>query len=510
MIKPSPFHISYIHCLLLIRVNMREINRKKSCSYRNNKRQKEFRFKKGNTHALNRWQTVSDSGADNSVECSFSHSQLQSDSADGSLKRLSASVAQDVLYACGQESKGPTLPFRLRPAADTVKLKQPKITTPKSTPTNNENAVVNLKMLESAFNTVAAKHSCGQPRLKLQVSERKGICLTVKVTCCNCNFVSSDMELFQSYKKRGISAGLTNSCLILPVLGSKMGISDIHLVLACLNIQAPDKRGMQRKLNNLTEDVEQLNKAQLAENQQYVRQVERIAGNEDGTHLEFDVSYASRPLAGGSTATQCYAPTVEKTTCKKLPVDIQVANKLCPVKDCDHKSKKCKQNYNSNTSINQAEPEFLKKTIQNIEDQEILRVSSVTTDGSRSLAKAMRILNSKRRRQIKHYKCFVHNMRNLHKKLRSAKIKQPTGKVKAEFTRILASRLRDRIRLELGRLRVLPKANTSFLSRAQAAINNIMDCFHGNHSNCRKASVVCTAHLKSYKKTYLPYSQQPH
>lgn len=49
----------------------------------------------------------------------------------------------------------------------------------------------------------------------------------------------------------------------------------------------------------------------------------------------------------------------------------------------------------------------------------------MTTDGIHSLAKAMREHNATVRQKVQHSKCFIHNMRNLHKSLRAANIKVP-------------------------------------------------------------------------------------
>ena len=424
---------------------MRDIKRNYKHSYRLNKKRKYTYFKKGNTYALKRWSSFSDTCAESDSipgpSDEYSHIPTEAEDVTSSLRRLHTSVAQDVLHASGLKS-GPTVPFKLRPSTSTSTVENTNFSSKvsDSTSVRNENAIVNLQMLENAFNSLNG-HNCDNAILKLSVLDRKGLCITLQLKCQNCNFVSHELPLFHSVKKQGQTTGILNNCLVLPVLGSKLGISDVQLMLACLNIQAPDKRGLQRKFNSLTDEVEKINTLQLEKNQNYVKQVENLAGRTDGTHLEYDVSYTSRPQAGGITATQCFAPTVEKTTLKQLPVDIQIGNKLCPLKLCNHLSRKCKKNYSSDHTINEAETSFLKATINNIESKNILNVQSITTDGSQSLEKATRTLNSNRQKHINHYKCFIHNMRNFHKHLRAANIKAPPGKNRKEYTRILASRL---------------------------------------------------------------------
>jgi hypothetical protein len=46
--------------------------------------------------------------------------------------------------------------------------------------------------------------------------------------------------------------------MLLQVMSFKKGIADVQLILACLNIQEPDKRGVQRKLNSMLDQVEDM------------------------------------------------------------------------------------------------------------------------------------------------------------------------------------------------------------------------------------------------------------
>ena len=106
-------------------------------------------------------------------------------------------------------------------------------------------------------------------------------------------------------------------------------------------------------------------------------------------------------------------------------MDLNIGIKLCSKPSCEHTDKTCKKNYASEKSINQAKGIFLKQSLNTIKKQDIIKVKSVTTDGSQSLAKAMREHNATVRQKVQHSKCFIHNMRNLHKSLRAANIKVP-------------------------------------------------------------------------------------
>ncbi|KAH3888013.1 hypothetical protein DPMN_012034 [Dreissena polymorpha] len=122
-----------------------------------------------------------------------------------------------------------------------------------------------------------------------------------------------------------------------------------------------------------------MGRQQLVKNQEYVRHISNLAGCSGETDVEFDVAYTSRPKAGCDTATQVFAPVIEKTTSKHLPVDLHIGNKLCRKPNCNHLDRSCKKHYCDETSINQAEAIFLKKSLENIKNQNNLKVKSVTT-----------------------------------------------------------------------------------------------------------------------------------
>ena len=57
----------------------------------------------------------------------------------------------------------------------------------------------------------------------------------------------------QSPHLKSPEEGSLNVCLLIPVLKSKVGRSDDVQILNCLNIKSPDRRGLQRKPNRLSD-----------------------------------------------------------------------------------------------------------------------------------------------------------------------------------------------------------------------------------------------------------------
>jgi mRNA-degrading endonuclease toxin of MazEF toxin-antitoxin module len=65
------------------------------------------------------------------------------------------------------------------------------------------------------------------------------------------------------------------------VLKLKVGISDVVQVVSCLNIKSPDRRGLQRRLNRLSDMMIDVNKQQMIDNQAYVKNIVQLAGEEN-------------------------------------------------------------------------------------------------------------------------------------------------------------------------------------------------------------------------------------
>jgi len=61
--------------------------------------------------------------------------------------------------------------------------------------------------------------------------------------------------------------------LIMPVLKSKVGISEVVPILSCLNINSLNRRGLQRRFNRLSDMMVDVNKQQVIDNQSYVKHI---------------------------------------------------------------------------------------------------------------------------------------------------------------------------------------------------------------------------------------------
>ena len=394
------------------------------------------------------------------------------------------------------------LPTKLRPA------KPVRIHTQNEELYTEENIIANIQSLGQLLQN-SVLHQCHRPSMTVSITKRLGLCVTVKAICINCNFHSPDVQLYTTVKRaRGPESGALNDGLVLAITKSKMGVSDARFLMCCLNISPPDSRGLQRKLNQMCDRVEDINIASMIDNQRYVRRVNQLLGRGDEVDIETDTSYNNRPQAGIEAATQSFCPVVENTTSRKLVLALHTANKLCCKRNCQH-HEKCKKNYNEEDTIASSEAKLLKKNLDFIQNQELLKPRSITSDASAQIQKTIRDYSREHGLQIQHNHCFVHKLRTLQKNLRYIRLrtKLPTGQDSQAYMQRLATCIRARIRYELVKIRKLCRTDQSFLHHAENAVLNVLPCFSGLHDNCKKMSFTCTAHLPGYSPKFLPYGK---
>lgn len=411
-------------------------------------------------------------------------------------KRLTLSEACEVQHLTEHQNEHNTLPYRLRPAAEREQNSD-------LMPNSDENIIVNFKKLQEFTEMVHSK-CCTRPKVELSMS-RTGLCVSITASCSRCKFRSQAMDMSEKIPKaRGPAGGALNEMLLIPVMKSKMGIDDVLMVMTCMNIKAPSRSLLQRKLNSLSDIMIDMNEAQMLQNQQEVKHLTEQAGLPCEVNVQTDTAFASRPQSSHEKAQQSVAATIEHTTKKKRIIALSVANKHCNIKDCNHQN--CHKNFSKEQSIASSERSLLQENMNKLKKTKIVRVKSITTDGSSQLAKAVRDFNSAKSENITHYQCFIHKQRTLEKHIKNLSLKTvPSRYNKTTYMQKLASCIRTRVRLELQSLHALKKNTNSYIGSCILALENIVPCFSGNHVNCKLKSMVCKSHLESYTTKFLPW-----
>ena len=404
---------------------------------------------------------------------------------------------------------GVVMPSKLRPVSEKKEDEQDNSTV------SSENVIVNLEKLTD-FVKVSAHHGwhddrkCNEFLPNIKITRRTGLCITVVSFCNKCYASSKEMAMYNNggkWGKRGPTPGNLNQGLLLPVIKTKAGAADISFFLASLNIKQPSISGIYRNINKLCDQVEIINKESLLQNQNFVRQVNEVRGEDNCIYAESDTSYNNRPQTGFEAGTQSFTPLIEQQTNKKLVIAMDVINKLCPRRNCQHNTDECKQNYKMEDSISSSESHSTEKNLKAIANSNILKVSSLTCDGSNQIPGVLDKLSKELNYKIRQYTCAIHYLRTFQKNIKKIPVTSNVpGVDKSIFTQKLSSSFRLRIHSELSRLNRKNPGESTFIEKARSSIMNILPCFSNKHQHCRKKSLICKAHLARYQPKFLPYN----
>lgn len=374
---------------------------------------------------------------------------------------------------------------------------------------SSENIIVNFCKLKE-FIKLSISHNCRrQDSFNVAIAKRKGLCVCLQASCTNCGFDTGVHKLYTecTSNKRGPAAGCLNEGLSMATVKSKMGGTDVQMLMACLDIRAPSLTIINNKINKQCEKMIELNEKSMVENQKFAGQVATFIGEGNNIDVETDTCFNNRNQTGYEAGTQSFCPVIEKTTGLNLPIAMATASKLCSkINMCAHENNKCSLTYNPDESISSSESKLTTKNLQKIHDLKIVSIKSLTSDASSQISKVVREVGKKNEIVIKYFQCFVHRLRTIQKKVKSIQfLKLPAGYDQDIFRQKLATCIRSRVRLELVRIKKKYPAEGAFVTRALMAMKNIVTCFSGSHTHCAERSLACNAHLESFSTQYLPY-----
>lgn len=374
---------------------------------------------------------------------------------------------------------------------------------------SSENIIVNFCKLKE-FIKSSISHNCRrQDSFNVAIAKRKGLCVCLQASCTNCGFDTGVHKLYTecTSNKRGPAAGCLNEGLSMATVKSKMGGTDVQMLMACLDIRAPSLTIINNKINKQCEKMIELNEKSMVENQKFAGQVATFIGEGNNIDVETDTCFNNRNQTGYKAGTQSFCPVIEKTTGLNLPIAMATASKLCSkINMCTHENNKCSLTYNPDESISSSESKLTTKNLQKIHDLKIVSIKSLTSDASSQISKVVREVGKKNEIVIKYFQCFVHRLRTIQKKVKSIQfLKLPAGYDQDIFRQKLATCIRSRVRLELVRIKKKYPAEGAFVTRALMAMKNIVTCFSGSHTYCAERSLACNAHLESFSTQYLPY-----
>ena len=377
----------------------------------------------------------------------------------------------------------------------------------------DENGVLQMSKLTELYGTFL-KHfgsDCKKPLPIVCCAERRGLCFILYCKCETCGFQSNPVKMFNECKtgSRGPASGEINEGLVMAAAKTKVGPTDLSFILACMNIKPLSQKTMYEKLNRLCDNMKELNETAMIKHQVFAKQYQETSGRSSTVAVETDTSFNNRIQAGYEAGTASFSPMLEQTTGFHLPLSAAIYNKICKNPYCKHTTNTCSRNFSTEESMSSSERKALVQNLENVRNENIVEISSVTTDAS---AQAEKVIEEYRSRssetKLEHNLCFVHRLRTLQKNLKKVRMTNlpVMSKDRDAYMQKLSYCIRIRARHELVRVQS-HFGERHFVTMSGRALRNILSCLSGDHVGCRTRSTACTAHLPSYSTSHLPLGQ---
>ena len=375
----------------------------------------------------------------------------------------------------------------------------------------HENGVVQLSKLTDLLQSFSMhyKSECKNPDPVVVSSKRKGLCLECTCICRTCKFKSCTVKLYEECRvgSWGPASGTINEGLMMSTVKTKVGPTDLSVILGCMNVKPLSNSLMYEKMNRICDTMKSMNEEALVQNQKFVANFCEASGN--SVSVEIDSSFNNRIQAGYEAGTMSFSPMIEQSTGLHLPISATIFNKLCSKSEkCQHHDDECNKNYAHEESMSSSEKKALVQNLENVNSNGIISVSSVTTDASAQVEKVIADYNATHSSKVGHQLCFVHRMRTLQKHVKKVRLDHVPvdAKDRDAYMQKVAYCIRIRAHQELVKLRSRYPARL-FLARAPLVLKNSVKCFCDDHSGCKLLSLVCKFHLKSHTYAHLPLGQ---
>ena len=273
--------------------------------------------------------------------------------------------------------------------SDKVKLLRPLVPKPKllsSLPDVNisndsnscsmysDNYIISIDKMMDFVNEVVTSHSqtggCDAPEFKYLETKKRGLCVTVRVQCKNCNYKSDKKKLYSELQssKKGPKTAIPNISLQCALLDSTIGNFKASQILNTMGVPTPSLSHMQSQANQVGTEIISLNKRDMANIRGELKEINTLRGQLDmgAFNVSMDGRYNTERITTrgklGQGASQVVELAIENLTDDRKVIDIAFQNKLCwrgaflrahgfPVK-CGstgvaekHRHKKCTANF---------------------------------------------------------------------------------------------------------------------------------------------------------------------
>lgn len=390
--------------------------------------------------------------------------------------------------------------------------------------------MVNIQKNEVMWNTVFHEHKHQYPLCKgflswdLQAEQQWGWAWRERAVCSECPYTSVLFNLYEEEERneRGRKSAKINIGLQIGLSHTPISTASFQKLCLSCNIPSPSTSGMQQTANKVAVKIEETCSEDLAHQRHLLKEVNTLRGDKPNViNIQADCVYNNALYSGiGKTpfrpATQCAYTVAENITYKHQIISAVAMNKLCSNTGKHKLSTKagthpgnCSSNLNMEEDIGNEE-RWAKQSLISLK-QDDLEVKEITTDPDSSAYRAAEslytagITNTEpehfldTRHVSENHRKFIKNLKPL-QNLMPARLQCEKKKLKDRFANDFSKRCQAEyekafaISVDLQSM----KRNLSFASDA------IVDCYFGDHDNCKQYSYVCSN--SKHDKTWLEKS----
>jgi len=207
---------------------------------------------------------------------------------------------------------------------------------PEDNDLNLGNRIIHLQLLVAMMNTISSDHlatGCSHIDLQLHSEMKRGLGSQFIFECRSCGYMSSKLNTYRTIP--GTKRCAINTVLAGAILDTPMGITRTEQLFTQLDIPFPAASYLQKLTNELSSEVVQMNKEDMAEKRRLVEEHTRQTGAQHSKMLDLsiDARYNSSRMKSsykpGQSSSQAYTVAIENNTNKQYIVGLSVENKLC-------------------------------------------------------------------------------------------------------------------------------------------------------------------------------------
>ncbi|CAC5388304.1 unnamed protein product [Mytilus coruscus] len=200
---------------------------------------------------------------------------------------------------------------------------------------------IDSQLTLSLINTTYDKHqvespSCPRFNVDYHAQKKWGTCWQYTLKCITCGFIGDRMKMYKEIAngKPGPNPGQLNVALASALQDCPIGNTTVQQLLAGVDTPPPCRSSMQRTSNRVAAEMVKLNKTDMAQKLEQVKEVNRKRGvPENEINITVDARYNSNTIVSkkkpGQNATQAFALGIETMTDRKFIVAAVVQNKMC-------------------------------------------------------------------------------------------------------------------------------------------------------------------------------------